>query len=64
MSERDTQQFIFSDVELGRRLERAEGRTNAEFVETRARLMPASGAEWIEVAGAYAMFDGAASMLT
>jgi hypothetical protein len=49
---------------LARRLERAEGRTNAEFVETRARLSPASGAEWIEVAGAYAMFDGAESMLT
>lgn len=64
MSERDTQQFIFSDPELARRLERTEGRTNAEFVETRARLFPASGAEWIEVAGAYAMFDGAASMLT
>ena len=57
-------QFIFSDLALARRLERAEAHTNAEFVETRARLFPASGARWIEVAGAYAMFDGAASMLT
>jgi hypothetical protein len=64
MGEQDKQQFIFSDLNLARRLERAEGRTNAEFVETRARLQPASGARWIEVAGAYAMFDGAASMLT
>ncbi|HZH31740.1 MAG TPA: GNAT family N-acetyltransferase [Pyrinomonadaceae bacterium] len=64
MSEQDGRQFIFADVELARRLERAEGRTNAEFVEARARLSPASGAEWIEVAGAYALFDGAESMLT
>jgi hypothetical protein len=64
MGEQDRQQFIFSDLNLARRLERAEGRTNAEFVETRARLQPASGACWSEMAGAYAMFDGAASMLT
>lgn len=54
----------FSDLSLSRRLERAEGRSNAEFVEARARLFPESGAEWIEVAGAYAMFDGIGSPLT
>lgn len=54
----------FSDLTLSRRLERAEGRSNAEFVEARARLFPESGAEWIEVAGAYAMFDGVKSPLT
>ncbi|HEX8128841.1 MAG TPA: GNAT family N-acetyltransferase [Pyrinomonadaceae bacterium] len=64
MSEQDKRQFIFADRELARRLERAEGQTNAEFVETRARLFPDSGAEWIEVAGAYAMFDGATSLIT
>ncbi|HEX8457437.1 MAG TPA: hypothetical protein VF656_09085 [Pyrinomonadaceae bacterium] len=64
MDEQERRGFIFSDVELARRLERTEGRTNAEFVETRARLFPASGAEWREIAGAYAMFDGRESLLT
>jgi GNAT superfamily N-acetyltransferase len=54
----------FSDLSLSRRLERAEGRSNADFVEARAKLSPESGAEWIEVAGAYAMFDGIGSPLT
>jgi hypothetical protein len=56
--------FIFSDAALARRLERAEAQSNADFVEARARLFPESGARWIEVAGAYAMYDGAASPLT
>ncbi len=64
MGEQDKPEFIFSDLNLARRLERAEGHANAEFVETRARLSPDTGAEWIEVAGTYAMFDGANSMLT
>ncbi len=59
------QRFIpFSDLSLARRLERAEGRSNAEFVEARAKIFPESGAEWIEVAGAYAMFDGIGSPIT
>ncbi len=56
--------FPFSDIELARRLERTEARANAEFVEARAKVFPESGAEWIEVAGAYAMFDGAVSPCT
>ncbi|HEV2802325.1 MAG TPA: hypothetical protein VGW12_17770 [Pyrinomonadaceae bacterium] len=64
MDEQEKRGFIFSDLNLARRLERTEGYTNAEFVETRARLFPDSHAEWKEIAGAYAMFDGAASMLT
>lgn len=55
---------IFSDKELSQKLERTEARSNADFVETRQRLSPDSGAEWIEVAGAYAMFDGVQSPLT
>jgi hypothetical protein len=58
------QNMLFSDAALARRLEGAEARSNAAFVEARAKLEPASGARWIEVAGAYAMFDGAASPLT
>ncbi len=56
--------FPFSDLSLSRRLEKAEGRSNLEFVEARAQVSPDSGACWIEAAGAYAMYDGAGSPLT
>ncbi len=56
--------MIISDLELSRRLERTEARVNADFVETRARISPECGAEWIDVAGAYAMYDGNESPLT
>jgi GNAT superfamily N-acetyltransferase len=55
---------IFSDLSLSRRLERTEARGSAEFVEARAQVSPESGACWIEVAGAYAMFDGVESPIT
>jgi hypothetical protein len=55
---------FFSDLDLSRRLERAEAHANAMFVDARARAAPASGACWIEVAGAYAMYDGPASPVT
>jgi GNAT superfamily N-acetyltransferase len=55
---------ILADRSLSCRLERAEGLTNAAFVEARARLMPESGAKWISVAGVLAMFDGVESPLT
>jgi hypothetical protein len=58
------QSLPFSDLSLSRRLERAEGRSNADFVEARASLFPECGAAWIEVAGVYAMFDGTGSPLT
>ena len=53
-----------ADVLLARRLERAEASANSRFVEARARVNPEVGAEWIEVAGAYAMFDGVQSPCT
>jgi hypothetical protein len=56
--------MIFSNRSLSQKLERAEARANADFVETRARLSPDSGAEWIDVAGVYAMFDGGDSPCT
>ncbi len=56
--------MIYSDKSLSQKLERSEARANASFVETRARLSPEIGAEWIEVAGAYAMFDGVESPCT
>jgi hypothetical protein len=55
---------IHSDRSLARRLEGAEARASAEFIDTRARLSPGSGACWIEVAGAYALYDGPASPIT
>ncbi len=56
--------MLLSDISLSQKLERTEARANADFVETRARLGPDHGAEWIEVGGAYAMYDGAESPLT
>lgn len=55
---------IFSDKALSQKLERTEARASADFVETRAKLFPESCAEWIEVAGVYAMFDGIKSPIT
>jgi GNAT superfamily N-acetyltransferase len=49
---------------LVERLELAEGRANAAMVEARARLEPSSGATWIAVGGALAMFDGVGSPIT
>ncbi|GAA4352861.1 GNAT family N-acetyltransferase [Hymenobacter saemangeumensis] len=56
--------MLYADLSLAQKLERTEARGNAAFVETRARLLPESGACWREVAGAYAMFDGPDSPLT
>ena len=55
---------LFFDVSLARRLELAEGHSTARAVEARASLDPDSGAAWIEVAGALAMYDGITSPLT
>lgn len=57
-------QYPLSDLSLARRLERTEAKANADFVEARAQLFPDVGATWIEVAGAYAMFDGVHSPCT
>ncbi|MDI1242329.1 MAG: GNAT family N-acetyltransferase [bacterium] len=56
--------MIYCDQKLSRQLEATEARANIDFVETRARLDPSYGAEWTEVGGAYAMFDGVESPLT
>ncbi|HJQ32139.1 MAG TPA: GNAT family N-acetyltransferase [Pyrinomonadaceae bacterium] len=60
----DEAPHIFSDLSLSRRLEKAEGQSGVGFVEARARVSPEVGACWIEVAGAYAMFDGVESPTT
>jgi GNAT superfamily N-acetyltransferase len=56
--------MIFADLELARRLERAEGSTARGFAEARARLDAASGAAWIRYAGVWAVFDGPDSPVT
>ena len=58
------QTYPFADVSLARRLENAEAHGNILFIEARARAFPDSGAEWIEVAGTHAMFDGIDSPVT
>lgn len=56
--------MIFSNRDLAQKLELTEASANRAFVEARAAVQPESGATWTEVAGAYAMFDGAQSPLT
>lgn len=56
--------IIFADINLARKLERIEAVTSVEFVESRVNLFPTSRAEWIEVAGVYAIFDGTKSPST
>lgn len=56
--------YPLADLDLARRLERAEGHANRRFIEARARVEPDRGATWTQVAGADAMFDGPDSPLT
>jgi hypothetical protein len=55
---------LFADHALATRLEQAEGRGNAAFVEVQARQDPASGATWQDFDGTLAMFSGVGSPLT
>src|SRR5512141_1173704 len=56
--------MAFSDAELSRRLERAEGYACAQYAASRRRLFPDSGAEWMQHAGAWVVFDGVDSPVT
>jgi GNAT superfamily N-acetyltransferase len=56
--------MIFSDLALSRRLERAEAHACAQCADARRSLFPDSGAEWMECAGAYAVFNGIGSPVT
>jgi N-acetylglutamate synthase-like GNAT family acetyltransferase len=60
----DPMLFPAVDIALAQRLERAEGMANAASVDSRHECQPKVGAEWTEVAGVYAMFDGPASPMT
>ncbi|MEA2542089.1 MAG: hypothetical protein QOH35_3455 [Acidobacteriaceae bacterium] len=56
--------MVFADLDLCRRLERAEGQACLEFAESRHRLDPESGAAWMQCAGANVVFDGVDSPIT
>lgn len=56
--------MLFSNLALARRLERAEGFACTQFAEARRAQFPDSGAEWIECAGAVAVFDQVDSPVT
>ena len=56
--------MLCSDLELSRRLERAEGFACIQFAAARRRLFPDSDSEWMECAGTYAGFDGVDSPVT
>src|SRR5271157_228882 len=56
--------MVFADLNLARRLERAEGHACKGFAEARKRLDRDSASAWIECAGAYAVFDGVDSPVT
>jgi GNAT superfamily N-acetyltransferase len=56
--------MVFADFNLSQRIERTDARITAAFADARAKISPEYGAEWIEVAGAYAIFDGVESPCT
>lgn len=55
---------VFADLALARRLEAAEGRGNAAFVDAQARVDPNSGAIWKIIGGTSVMFAGVGSPIT
>jgi GNAT superfamily N-acetyltransferase len=55
---------LFSDLSLSKRLERAECNACVQFAEARRSRFPESGAEWMQCAGAFVVFDGAGSPVT
>jgi GNAT superfamily N-acetyltransferase len=59
--------FPLVDLALSRRLERAEGKSSVGFVEASAKAVPerrAEWAEWAEIGGTFALFDGPNSPIT
>jgi hypothetical protein len=50
--------MIFADLELAKRLERAEGFACVQFAAARKKVFPKSNSEWMRYAGADVVFDG------
>jgi GNAT superfamily N-acetyltransferase len=59
-----TNKITCVDLALSKRLERAEALANRRYVEAKQKAFPGTDAAWIEVAGAYALFDTPQSPLT
>jgi hypothetical protein len=53
-----------SDKLLSQKLELTEAQTNVNFINARASIQPNLNAQWINVSGTYALFDGIESPLT
>lgn len=64
MQTSDNDNFPFADLALARQLEKTEAFGNVDFVNGRALAFPDSEAEWAQIAGTYAMFDGPTSPVT
>jgi len=56
--------MVFSDLALSQRLERAEGFACAQYAQARRQMDALSGAEWMELAGGFVVFDGVDSPCT
>lgn len=56
--------ILFSDKFLSQKLEQTEAHANVNFINSRASLEPDLNAEWINIDGTYALFDGIESPLT
>ena len=56
--------MMFSDLELSRRLEAAEGFACEQFAAARVRLFPECNSAWMHCAGATVVFDGIDSPIT
>jgi GNAT superfamily N-acetyltransferase len=56
--------MLFSDLDLSKRLERAEGYACLQWAQARRLVLPTCGSTWIEHAGAFAVFDGVESPVT
>ena len=50
--------MIFADLELAKRLERAEGFACVQFAAARKKVFPEGNSEWMRCAGADVVFDG------
>jgi len=56
--------MVFCDLDLSKRLERAEGYGCLQWAAARRRVFPEAGSTWIEHAGAFVVFDGVDSPVT
>jgi hypothetical protein len=64
VSSNDMLRYPQVDLELAQRLERAEVLATVAYVEARRSIQPSHGADWFQIAGAHAVFDGVESPLT